>query len=110
NPIHGADIAAEVVAAIAAEEPPSSVPLGGPDLLSMNEIAELAFAALGKPPRVSHLPASLLRGAAALTRPFNENAAAFLHMFSLVDEGFEPPPLQGSHHLDAHFQNLSATV
>jgi len=107
NPIHGADIAAEVVAALDTASPPESVPLGGPDVLSMEAIAELAFEVLGKPGKVSHLPPALLRGMATIAKPFNENAATFLRMFALVDGDLSLAPPHGTHHLVDHFRALA---
>lgn len=54
NPIHGADLAEVVVKAIASNEKEISV--GGPDLLTQNEIAEMAFLAFNKPSQITHLP------------------------------------------------------
>jgi len=44
------------------------VPAGGPDVLTHEAIARLAFDALQRPARVSHLPDAVRRGALAATR------------------------------------------
>lgn len=54
NPIHGKDLAKEVVNAISQEK--KEINIGGPDLLSQNEIAELALKAYGKAIKIVHLP------------------------------------------------------
>lgn len=54
NPIHGADLAAAIADAIEAGR--TSLEIGGPDILSHRQIAELAFAALDKPARITCLP------------------------------------------------------
>lgn len=54
NPIHGKDLAKEVVNAISQAK--KEIIIGGPDLLSQNEIAELALKAYGKTIKVVHLP------------------------------------------------------
>jgi len=54
NPIHGADLAAGILDALDAGE--ASVELGGPEVLTVRQIGELAFAALGTRPRFSSLP------------------------------------------------------
>jgi len=54
NPIHGKDLAKEVVNAINQEK--EEINIGGPDLLSQNEIAELALKAYGKAIKIVHLP------------------------------------------------------
>jgi len=54
NPIHGKDLAKEVVNAINQDK--KEINIGGPDLLSQNEIAELALKAYGKATKIIHLP------------------------------------------------------
>ncbi len=54
NPIHGADLAEVCVRAIAQKEKDISV--GGPDILTQNEIAEMALCAWNKPADIVHLP------------------------------------------------------
>jgi uncharacterized protein YbjT (DUF2867 family) len=54
NPIHGKDLAKAVVNAIKQEK--KEFDIGGPDLLSQNEIAALALKAYGKKIKIVHLP------------------------------------------------------
>jgi uncharacterized protein YbjT (DUF2867 family) len=54
NPIHGKDLAKVVVDSIDQNE--QEINVGGPDLFSQNEIAELALKACGKPVKIVHLP------------------------------------------------------
>ena len=64
NPIHGADLATATVAATKAGTPWLDV--GGPEVFTHNDLAALAFAALGTPARVTHLPDGLRRAALAM--------------------------------------------
>lgn len=64
NPIHGADLAAAV--GDATEAGRAWLDIGGPDILSQNDIARLAFEALGRAPRVTHLPDTIRKAALAL--------------------------------------------
>ncbi len=82
NPIHGADLAEGVADRAAETSPEGDYDVGGPQTFTQQQIAELAFVALGDPVRVRHLPAGLLDLAAGLARPFNGNAAALLRMFA----------------------------
>ncbi len=68
NPIHGADLAKVIIQAINGNE--KTLEIGGPDILSHEEIATLALKANGKKPRILHLPDWLRRVAIALTRRF----------------------------------------
>lgn len=54
NPIHGADLADVCVRAIAQQDKETII--GGPDILTQNEIAELALCAWKKPANIIHLP------------------------------------------------------
>ena len=54
NPIHGKDLAKEVANAIRNDK--KEINIGGPDLLSQNEIAELALRTYEKPIKIIHLP------------------------------------------------------
>ena len=54
NPIHGKDLAKAVVNAI--KQKKKEFDIGGPDLLSQNEIAALALKAYGKKIKIVHLP------------------------------------------------------
>ena len=54
NPIHGKDLATFIVDNV--EETNKELTIGGPDVLSLNEISELALNALNKPIKIIHLP------------------------------------------------------
>jgi uncharacterized protein YbjT (DUF2867 family) len=59
NPIHPDDLAA--VCAGALERGPAEIEAGGPDVLTRREMLELAFAALGRRPRIVGVPARAMR-------------------------------------------------
>ncbi|WP_047245760.1 SDR family oxidoreductase [Maribacter thermophilus] len=54
NPIHGEDLARAIVDSLDMDT--KELTIGGPDVLSLNDIGELALTALNKPIRISHLP------------------------------------------------------
>ncbi len=54
NPIHGEDLAEVCVNAI--DKPDMEIEIGGPETLTHNEIAEVAFDALGAELKVTHIP------------------------------------------------------
>ncbi|MBO6537511.1 MAG: SDR family oxidoreductase [Balneolaceae bacterium] len=54
NPIHGSDLAEVIVQAIA--QSVKEIEVGGPDVLTQNEIAEMALSAWNHTPRITHLP------------------------------------------------------
>jgi uncharacterized protein YbjT (DUF2867 family) len=54
NPIHGEDLAEVCVNAAGGEE--KEIDVGGPDVLTHNEILAVAFESLGKPVKISRIP------------------------------------------------------
>ena len=54
NPIDGRDLAKVIIDSM--DQVNTEIEVGGPDLLSQNEIAALAFETFGKPVKVTHLP------------------------------------------------------
>ncbi|MDJ0750684.1 MAG: NAD(P)H-binding protein [Woeseiaceae bacterium] len=58
NPIHGADLAEVCVDAM--DCPEEHVDVGGPEVLTYREIAELAFGALGNPVKITSVPRRLV--------------------------------------------------
>ncbi|MCO6360859.1 SDR family oxidoreductase [Roseivirga pacifica] len=54
NPIHGADLSKACVDQI--ESTDKELEIGGPETFTHNEIAHLAFKAVGKKPRITHVP------------------------------------------------------
>ena len=59
NPIHGEDLAKVIVETI--DQNKREINVGGPDILSQNEIATLALKAYAKPIKIVHLPLFLQR-------------------------------------------------
>lgn len=54
NPIHGDDLAKVCVNSIETNE--KEVRIGGPEILTQNELAKMAFEAVGKKPKVTYIP------------------------------------------------------
>jgi uncharacterized protein YbjT (DUF2867 family) len=54
NPVHGEDLAQVCVDKISSDE--NEITVGGPDMLSQNELATIALKAWGKKPVIVHLP------------------------------------------------------
>lgn len=104
NPIDGADLAEVCLDAVG--EPDAvgrEIPAGGPDCLSMREIGELAFAALGTPSRVSEIPLWALTAAGRVVRPFNLNVASLILMMAALAAGDACCDAYGEHRLESFF-------
>jgi uncharacterized protein YbjT (DUF2867 family) len=105
NPIHGADLANVCAEAIIGSD--AEVPAGGPVVYSQNEIAEMAFSILGKPPRITHIPAGLARAGIGAMRLFDRHAADLFDFFATAGRYDNVAPCFGTHTLDDYFRKLS---
>ena len=105
NPIHGADLANVCAEALTGGD--AEVPAGGPVIYSQNEIAELAFSVLGKPPRITHIPAGLARVGIGAMRLFDRHAADLFDFFATAGRYDNVAPCFGTHALDEYFRELS---
>lgn len=107
NPIHGADLAEVCIDAAIKAKYGQEIPAGGPDCLTMREIGELAFKAIGRPPQISTFPAWLLRAAGTAIRPFNVNLASLVLMMSALTSGDLCCDAYGTHRLGQFFQDVA---
>lgn len=106
NPIHGADLAVAVADATDAER--GWAEIGGPDVMSQDEIARAAFAAIGTTPRITHLP-DALRRAALTVLPVLPRRLSGPARFLLTALGLDMvAPRFGTRHLADHFATLAA--
>lgn len=107
NPIHGADLAIATTEAIDAQL--DWLDVGGPDVFTQWELAELAFASIGKPPRITLLP-DIIRRIALRVLPFvtprriSGPARFFLSALALDMVG----ACHGTRRLKDHFVNSLA--
>jgi uncharacterized protein YbjT (DUF2867 family) len=105
NPIHGEDLAAVCVDAI--EKPDKEIQVGGPEILTHNEIAETAFAVLGTKPKITHVPDWIRTATLMLTRILTGSRThGPLEFFLTVMAMDMIAPKYGKHFLKEHFMNL----
>ncbi len=105
NPIHGADLAVACVDAVDAATP--EIDVGGPEVLTHRQIAELAFAALGKPPRVSSVPLWMVKPAVALTKLFSRHQGELLAFLTTAMSIDSVAPKFGTRRLEDHFRETA---
>ncbi len=106
NPIHGRDLAEASIEALTGFE--REVDIGGPEVLTWNQISRLAFQAIGEKPRLSHIPLRLARAFLEIIRPFWRSKAELWDFF--VSSGalnFEAPR-RGERVLADFFRDLQA--
>jgi uncharacterized protein YbjT (DUF2867 family) len=104
NPIHGKDLAKEVVNNINQEK--KEINIGGPDLLSQNEIAELALKAYGKKIKIIHLPDWIRKFALWCVRTFTSSKTyGSIEFFMTTMVMDMTAPLFGEEKLENFFNN-----
>ena len=105
NPIHGQDLANICIDAIATEE--KEISAGGPDTLTHNQIAEMAFSELGKRPKISYIPEWVRKYALSLLRTMTSSKFyGPIEFFMTVLSMDMVAPKYGVHPLKAYFTSL----
>lgn len=105
NPIHEADLA--VVCADALEGTAHEVEAGGPETYTRRELAELAFEALGKKPRLVRVPARLFAPALLPLKLFHPRLHALMLFFVAVAQIDAVAPAHGRRSLRTYFRELA---
>ena len=106
NPIHGEDLAIFCVDAI--EKPDQEIEIGGPETLTQNEIASIAFKILGKKPKISYIP-DWLRAAILKMIRISTGVKTYgpVEFFMTVMAMDMVAPQYGNHTLKEYFMNLN---
>lgn len=105
NPVHEKDVACACADAV--DEPQREIPIGGPEVYTRREIAELAFEALHRPPKISALPAWLMRAMARPVRLFDRRLYEFLDFGVAVNTVDVVAPQTGARSLKDYFRRLA---
>ena len=105
NPIHGEDLAEACVDAI--ENSNKEINIGGPEVLTHNEIAITAFDALGKKPKITYLPDWIRLAILKIVRTFTGSKIYGPIEFFLTVMAIEMiAPQYGKHTLKAYYSKL----
>ncbi len=103
NPIHGADLAQACVEYL--NRPSGEYDIGGPELLTQNEIAQQAFAAAGKPAKITHIPLWVKDTAVWLAKTFTSvKTYGPMEFFMTVLAMDMVAPTYGNRTLKKHFE------
>jgi uncharacterized protein YbjT (DUF2867 family) len=104
NPIHGADLGVACADAVGGYD--IEIDVGGPQAMTWNEVATLAFEVLGRPARVIHIPERLMWSVVRLVRLFNRHQGDLLAFFTTMATTDVVAPAAGTHTLEGHFRDL----
>ncbi len=109
NPIHGEDLAKICVEAIHSDE--KEIEAGGPDVLSQQEIAEMALKALSRKVRIVHLPDWIRKATLWMLRTFTGQKTYGPMEFFLSTMAMDMiAPSFGEHHLEDHYRDLAGNI
>jgi uncharacterized protein YbjT (DUF2867 family) len=102
NPIHGADLAVRCVDAI--DSVNGEIDVGGPETVTWEGVATLAFEALGRSVKVTHIPEWLMWSLVRAVRIFNRHQGELLAFFTTVATTEVVAPPTGTLTLETHFE------
>jgi len=102
NPVHPSEVA-EACLDVLNHEGTGSLMVGGPEVLTRQEIVELAFRAVGSKPRIVHLPRRALVAGSALLRPVHPRLSEVTDFVSRALTNAFVAPLGGHRRLADHF-------
>ncbi len=106
NPIHGEDLATVCVDAI--DKPDNEIEIGGPETLTQNNIALIAFDILGNKPKITHIPDWVRVSILNLVRLFTGSRVyGPVEFFLTVMSMNMIAPEYGKHTLKEYFTNLN---
>lgn len=107
NPIHGADLAGICVNAI--QENEKEIPIGGPQTLTHNQIARIAYSVAGKKPRIIHIPDWIRKSVLFFLRTFTSSKIyGPIEFFMTVLSIDLIAPEYGEHTLEEYFKELKS--
>lgn len=106
NPIDGADLAKVCVDAIKKDE--KVIDVGGPEVFTYSQVAEVAFKRLNKPARIRHIPIALKTIILFLLRTFTRvQTYGPVEFFMTVLTMDMVAPKYGNNTLEDHFKKIS---
>ncbi len=106
NPIHGEDLAKVCVDAIESNE--KEIEVGGPEILTQNEIAKISFDATHKKPKITYIPNWIRKLVLKISKLFlSKSAFGPIEFFMTVMAEEMIAPKYGNYTLSQYFNELS---
>ncbi|MCU0424608.1 MAG: SDR family oxidoreductase [Candidatus Kapabacteria bacterium] len=106
NPIHEADVAKVCVEALEGSE--RDIPCGGAEVFTRKEIVQMAFRAVGKKPRLSHIPFRVMRFGSRFAGLFNRRIGEMIAFAAVVaTKECVAPTVSTEYRLEEYFRNLA---
>ena len=109
NPIHGEDLANAIIDNL--KDYNKTITIGGPEVLSLNDISKLALLSLNKPTKITHLPDFLRRLIIWTLRTFTSVKTYGPIEFFLTLMAYDNvAPTYGKYHLKDYFREEAKTL
>ncbi len=106
NPIHGEDLAKECVNQIKSNV--TELEIGGPEILTQNEVAEIAFKAINQMPKITYIPDWIRRLSLKVGKVFMSKYTYGSFEFFMNVMAIEMvAPKYGKHTLKEYFEELN---
>ena len=86
------------------------IDVGGPEVLTHRQIAELAFSSVGKQPLISSVPLWAMKATVSLTKTFNRHQGELLAFLTTAMSSDAVAPAVGVHRLEGHFRGLASSA
>jgi nucleoside-diphosphate-sugar epimerase len=106
NPVHPADVADQIMRNLISG--PDEISVGGPEIFTRREIAELAFRVLDKRPCVISVPPGVFRAGARLAGLSNPRLGELLEFATAVSTTDCVAAPLGQHRLEDYFRSVAA--
>jgi uncharacterized protein YbjT (DUF2867 family) len=108
NPIHGEDLAKVCVESINSNE--KEIVVGGPQVLTQNQIADIAFKSMNKKPKITYIPDWVRRFVIKLmSRLIGEKNWGPIHFFLTISAMDMIAPEYGTHTLEQFYSTLDSS-
>ncbi|MGK3996336.1 SDR family oxidoreductase [Sorangium sp. So ce1024] len=105
NPVHPVDVAEALAEVLAGG--PEVVPVGGPDVMTRDEVMRLAFEAVGKEEQILHVPAGVFRATSVLLAGIHPRLSDLLEFVAAVTTSDSVAPARGTRPLRAWFAEVA---
>ncbi|WP_111307325.1 SDR family oxidoreductase [Confluentibacter sediminis] len=103
NPIHGEDLARAIIDSL--DDNNKELTIGGPDVLSLNDISKLALKALNKPEKIVHLPDWIRKTTISLLKTFTSvKTYGPIEFFLTLMAEDNIATTYGNHHLEDFYK------
>ncbi|MGK3965942.1 SDR family oxidoreductase [Sorangium sp. So ce1667] len=105
NPVHPVDVAEALAEVVAGG--PDVLPVGGPEVMTRDEVMRLAFNAVGKKGLIVHVPAGVFRATSVLLAGIHPRLSDLLEFVAAVTTSDSVAPARGTRPLRAWFEALA---